>query len=228
MPTTSIPDSIVVCPKQYQTSEWGQQISNSDVWEGPMADLLALQADIKASYTTTQLTPTKGGHGRLVATLTTSDDPSKPPGPPTGDITIEVEWVELRLPVETNVAFNSVTPEQKANIRSVATSGKPWSDVDPIAGDATVHRKLYDILAKGTTEWSTGVPVVRQTTKNASGLAMGYAWYRDNPPVIVPRGGSGGSWQWMKTVDRRVRVGTDIQKVEEWTGSVDWDNTIYP
>ena len=41
-------------------------------------------------------------------------------------------------------------------------------------------------------------------------------------------GGSGGSWDWMKTVDRRTRVGADIQMIEEWMGSADWDSTLYP
>ena len=227
MATTSLSPNVIVCPKEYQTGDWGQTLSNSDVWEGPMDELRALQADIKSSYTTTQLTPTKGGHGKLTATLTTSPN-SGPPEAPKGDITIEVEWPELRQPVETNPAFNDFSAESKALIRKYAADGKKFSEIPMSFIDPTLAEKLFKLIASGTTEWSTGVPVVRRTTKNASSLAKGATWYRDTPPVSVPRGGSGGSWDWMKTVDRRTRVGADIQMIEEWMGSADWDSTLYP
>ncbi|MEI6491595.1 MAG: hypothetical protein WCO94_03520 [Verrucomicrobiota bacterium] len=225
MATTSLSPNIIVCPKEYQTGEWGQTLSNSDVWEGPMAELLLLQQDIKGSYTTTQLTPTKGGHGKLTATITTTPNSSEP-GAPKGDITIEVEWVELRLPIESNPAFAEVTPQYIAWAKMWAKD--PSTYTGPSLGEGTPVSKLATLLSTGPTEFSTGVPVVRRTTKNASNLAKGFAWYRDTPPVDVPRGGSGGSWEWMKTVDRRTRVGTDIQMIEEWTGSLKWDSTLYP
>ena len=134
MATTSLSPNIIVCPKEYQTGEWGQTLSNSDVWEGPMAELLLLQQDIKGSYTTTQLTPTKGGHGKLTATITTTPNSSEP-GAPKGDITIEVEWVELRLPIESNPAFAEVTPQYIAWAKMWAKD--PSTYTGPSLGEGT-------------------------------------------------------------------------------------------
>lgn len=217
---------MIVCPKEYQTSDWGNQSSVSDVWEGPMDELVAYQEEIKADYTTTQITPTKGGHGRLVATITAGD--GGPPAPPEGDLTIEVEWVELRLPVETNPAFSALSKPSKSLIRNYAAEGKLFSEIPMSFIDSELAEKLFNLIAGGTTEYSTGVPVVRQTTKNASAISHGWAWYRDTPPVSIPRGGSGETWEWLKTTDRRVKVGNDITQIEEWTGSVEWDADLYP
>lgn len=229
MSTTSDPASIITCPKEYQTSEWGQQISNSDVWEGPMADLIAKQNDIRSSYTTTQLSATKGGHGRLVATLTINSDGYTPSVSQIEGATIEVEWMELRKPTEAHPRYNSLTGEIKTKIRSGAISGVGYDKIGITVSGENAQKavELYGLLAGGTTEYSTGVPVVRRTTKNAFDLTVGWAWYKDNPPINVPMGGSGGSWDWMKTTDRRVRVGIDVQRIEEWTGAVEWSSALY-
>ncbi len=226
MATTSIPPSVIYTGKEYQTSDWGKQISDSDVWEGPVDELRALQSDIKRQYTTTGISRTKGGHGRLIATITT-DPADDNPGPPAGDTSIEVEWVELRLPVESNPKYKDLSAVNKAIIRKGAMEGKTWAELPPMAGDVAVGETLHAKIAAGTTEWSTGVPVVRRTTKNASNIEKGKAWFRDNPPVTVPKDGE-GEWEWLKTTDRRVKIGSDITQVEEWTGSEEWDHDHYP
>jgi len=220
MATTSTSPNVIVCPKEYQTSDWGQILSNSDVWEGPLNELLTLQHDIQKSYTTTQLVPTKGGHGKLTATISTSPGNALP-GPPQGDISIEVDWVELRLPVEKNPAFVHLSANEIANAKIWAENPDKYKG--PSFGTGTLVSYLATLLSIGTKDYVTGVPVVRRTTKNASGLGKGSAWYRDTPPVAIP-----GNWQWMKTVDRRTRVGADIQKIEEWTASIIWDSVLYP
>jgi hypothetical protein len=213
MPVTA---NMVVGPKEYQSSDWGKTLSISDVWEGPMADLIAHRDSIKTSYTRTSITPTKGDHGKLVATLETNSDGGSPTAP-AGDTNIEVEWMELRLPVETHEHFDSLTAEQKAQVRKAAETGSPLSPMGAVADE------LYDLIAGGTSSYSTGVPVVRKTTKNASNIAKGSAWFRDTPPVTIP-----GGWVFLKTADRRIRVGADIQKVEEWTGGKAVSDILYP
>ncbi|MFZ4774637.1 MAG: hypothetical protein ACOYM3_04695 [Terrimicrobiaceae bacterium] len=222
-----IGSKMVVCPKEYQTAEWGSQVGFSDVWEGPMSELIAYRDTIKSAYTTTQIAPTKGGHGRLVATISTVPGTGAVSAP-TGDIMIEVEWVELRLPVQSNPAFDELTELGKRNILNAATASPPVEFSALGLSGFESAEPLYKLILKGTTEWSTGVPVIRRTTKNASGISRGSAWYRDTPPVSVPRGGSGGTWEWMKTVDRRTKIGADIVQIEEWTGSETWDAILYP
>ena len=214
--------ALIVGPQEYSTSDWGKQKSISDVWEGPMDELITQQASIETSYTSTQITPTKGGHGKLTATLTFAPN-EDPPAVPTGDLTIEVEWVELRLPVETNPFFDDLTALNKAIIRKGALDGTAYSALPPMAGDLTTAEKLHELIAGGTTEWSTGVPVVRRTTKNASNITRGSAWFRDTPPVEPE-----GSWEYLKTADRRTKIGNDISQIEEWTGSAAWDADMYP
>ncbi len=222
MPTTSIPASVVYSGKEYETSEWGKQISDSDVWEGPVDDLRALQVDIKSQYTTTGISRTKGGHGRLVATITT-DPTDDNPGPPNGDTSIEVEWMELRLPVESNPYYSALSAAQKLSIRMAVNSGVPWAQLSLPGTVPETAVTLYNAMAAGTMDYSTGVPVVRRTTKNASAIAKGGAWYREDPPVTVP-----GEWEWLKTADRRAKIGSDITQIEEWTGSKEWDHNHYP
>lgn len=210
--------ALIQGPKEYQSSNWGKTLSVSDVWEGPYDELITHRDSIKGSYTSTLITPTKGGHGRLVATITNDPD-SGPPAPPAGDLTIEVEWVELRLPVESNSAFDSISAQDKAKIRKAAQNAEADSSVPAYSGLA---QKLYDLIYKGTTEFSTGVPVIRKTQKNRSNITRGSAWSRDTPPVSIT------GWQWLKTADRRTRVGNDIQQIEEWTGAKTWDADLYP
>lgn len=210
--------ALIQGPKEYQSSNWGKTLSVSDVWEGPYDELISQRDTIKESYTTTHITPTKGGHGRLVASLT-NDPETGEPAAPAGDLTIEVEWVELRLPVESNPAFDAISALDKAKIRKAAQNADADSTVPAYAGAA---QKLYDLIYKGTTEYSTGVPVIRKTTKNASNIARGTAWIRDEPPVTIT------GWEWLKTSDRRSKVGNDITQIEEWTGAIEWDADLYP
>jgi hypothetical protein len=182
-----------------------------------MDDLISYRDEIKTSYSRTSIVPTKGGHGKLTATLDVSaDDPENT----SGAVTIEVEWLELRKELQTNPAFKDLTAEECANAKKWADD--PAAYTGPSFGTGTALSKYAALLAKGVTSWSTGVPVVRRTTRNAGGLTNGTAWVRDTPPV-APTG-----WEWMKTADRRVRVGGDIQKIEEWTGAKEWDDTLYP
>ena len=217
--------SLITCPKEYGSAQWGAVTSISDVWEGPMSELLAHRDSIKSSYTTTQITPTKGGHGRLVASITIESPDGSTSGP-TGDDSIEVEWVELRLPVEKNHFFFNLTSETKAIIRKLATAGTKMDELATNITDGSdwaVVMALYELIAGGTSDYSTGVPVVRRTTRGAGSLAKGSAWYRDSPPVSIP-----GDWQFLKTCDRRTKVGGTIHRIEEWTGSALWDTDLYP
>ena len=66
--------ALITCPKEYSSSQWGAVTTVSDVWEGTMAELLAHRDSIMGAYTTTQISPTKGGHGRLVASKQETGD----------------------------------------------------------------------------------------------------------------------------------------------------------
>ena len=219
--------SLVVCPKEYRTDNNGHTSSVSDVWEGPMEELQTLQRSIARTYRSTNITPTKGGHGKLVASRQVGSDQ---PGDGTGEApsskdaaadSIEVEWMEGRAPVETHWNFAKLTPSE---IKTVKKSAEIQAEASGIfAGDnGEMMAKLYSLIVKGTTEYSYGFPVVRYTSRGCTGLANGKAWFRDEPPVVVP-----GKWQWLKTADRRTRVGDDVHRIEDWTGFVLLDETLY-
>ena len=216
--------ALITCPKEYSSSQWGAVTTVSDVWEGTMAELLAHRDSIMGAYTTTQISPTKGGHGRLVASITNESPGGGSPGP-TGDETIEVEWVELRLPVEKNSFFHDLTNETKGVIRKLATAGAKADELSVITdgSDWAIVFALYELIAGGTSDYSTGVPVVRRTTRGAGSLTKGSAWYRETPPATIP-----GDWEFLKTCDRRTKVGGTVHRIEEWTGSAQWDTDLYP
>ena len=124
--------------------------------------------------------------------------------------------MELRKPVGENPYFTDVTDADRATVRKALDE----PTTAPVFTGATL--KLYLLGLKGATEYSTGVPVVRRTTRNAGALARGTAWVRAAPPVTIP-----GSWEWLKTADRRNKVGADVQRYEEWTGAKEWDDDLY-
>lgn len=188
-----------------------------ETWTGPYALLETKQNAIGFSAKSTNLTP-DGPNGTLTITY---EIPAPEDYQFTGSqISIEVVWQELRKPVETAKYFADLTGKQVAAIKKLIDEGGE----EPSEGYTAAEIKLYNLLAKGTTEYNTGVPVVRRTTTRKSGnQGGGGAWMRDNPPVDVP-----GSWEWLKTADERRKDGRSFTLVEEWTAAEEWDKDLYP
>jgi hypothetical protein len=201
------------------TARSGRTITTTttQTWVGPHALLALKQAASEKYCTGTSLTPSAADGGTLTLVIETSYEiPEEEAALP--DPVIEVIWQELRLPVMQHPAFATITPERRKEIRKLAeTEGAEPPDV-------LLELYLYNLLAGGTTEYATGVPVVRRTTAKRNGdVGGGNAWFRDTPPVDVA-----GGWEWMKTADERRHDGTTYSQVEEWTGAEDWDSVLYP
>lgn len=190
-----------------------------EIWQGPYDLLAAKQLAVYRQAKSSMLTQ-DGPNGRLVLTYETpASGDYQFPG---GETITEVFWAELRKPVETHSAFATLTAASvlqiKKNVEQASGTGTPA----PPSSDPT-ETKLWNLLAKGTTEYSVGVPVVRRTkTKMAGNQGGGSAWKRESPPVSVP-----GKWEFMKTADERRRDGKTYTQIEEWTGAETWDETLY-
>ena len=200
------------------TSQNGTVITTVDTYTGPYETLKGLQTASMATAKTTSLTPTEAGEGKLDITIEIenegfSTDTKR-------SVSIEVVWQELRKPIETHKMFAKLSTKEIAEVRKLVEDGKPGPTT------AGVKQKLYDYLAKGVTEWVTGVPVVRRTTTKAFAssktMKAGSAWVRSAPPISLP------GWQFMKTSDERHKEKGSYTQIEEWTGAEEWDKGIYP
>ena len=188
----------------------------TETYSGPYAELRLLQDALASVRPATSLQPDQAGNAILTATREETYSPSTTEEPPPP--VIEVLWQELRLPVEQNPAFDILSPAQKKAVRAAAESeaGQEPEDIN--------EKKLYLLLAAGTTEYSTGVPVVRRTsTKRTGDEGGGGAWFRDTPPGSIPPG-----YEWLKTADERRSEDGSFTLVEEWTGATVWDPDLYP
>jgi hypothetical protein len=214
----SHPYAIITAPTEIATSDKGSITTTTHNWDGPIPLLETKQTQIASLYDTTKITSTGADWGRLSATVavtTTQTNPSP------GEETIEIEWVELRQPIQSHPGFEDMTTSDTVLIVNAAKEGKPLSQLNLInPGD--LCDRLYKYLAAGTTEYPIGIPVIRRTTPNARSLTNGGAYTRDTPPLEI------SGYQYLKTADRRTKVGTDITRVEEWTGSKEVDPFIYP
>jgi hypothetical protein len=205
----------IVQLRSVRTSQEGNTFTETQTFTGPYADLVAKQnANLGAKGT--NLEPTEANHGKL--TLTFESQTSDYHFDGRRETFTEVLWQELRKPVETNPCFKDMSEADIVAVKKAIENG------DPIPTEGELVAKLYNKLARGTTEWSTGVPVVRRTTTRVRGdLTGGKAWFRDDPPISVE-----GDWVWMKTVDERRRDGKSFTKVEEWQGAEEIDEDLYP
>ena len=201
------------------TSKSGQTITvtTTETWVGPHAMLARKQAAVWKFCVSTSLVPSAADSGTLTLVRETKYEiPAEEAALP--EPVIEVIWQELRLPVMQHPAFKDIPADRKKKIREKAeTEGaEPPTDAAEL--------KLYNLLASGTTEYATGVPVVRKTTAKRKGdVGGGEAWVRGTPPTEV-----GGTWEWMKSSDERRFDGTTFSQVEEWLGAKEWDDVLYP
>lgn len=208
---TQMRDSVV-------TSVSGKTVTRTitETWIGEYARLKSKQESSWKTSISTNLQPGDGGNGTLTIVREEKielQEEAELPEP-----TTEVIWQELRIPVTQHPAFKDLDAETVKKIRKDAESE------DGTAPTNEVELKLYNLLAKGVTEYATGVPVVRRnSTKRSGDAGGGNAWVRGNPPVDVS-----GSWEWMKTADERREDGDTFTLVEEWTGATQWDDTLYP
>ncbi|MEO5915559.1 MAG: hypothetical protein ABIS50_15100 [Luteolibacter sp.] len=200
------------------TSNDGTTLTEVETWNGPYSELKTKQLSVVLGVKGTNLVPTEADHGILTITrevdLSTTGDSTVP-----NQEIIEVLWPELRKAVETNLFFKDLTDAQIQSVKKSVAAGEAYSpEDDPVAA------KLWSKLARGNTEWSTGVPVVRRTTTKRTGKeTKGKAWYRDTPPVDVE-----GDWEFLKTVNETRRDGKSYTQTEEWTGAEKWDEDLYP
>lgn len=204
------------------TSVSGDTVTRTitETWVGPYDILKKKQEAVWRNVISTGLNPTAADGGQLTITreekiVSQSANNSLPPA------TTEVIWQELRLPIAQHPYFSTLTADQVRLIRAAAEGAEEEATLPPDAGP--VGAKLYSLLAAGTTEYATGVPVVRRTsTRRAGNAGGGNAWIRGNPPVNVA-----GDWDWLKTADERRKDGDTFTLVEEWTGAKEWDTDLY-
>ena len=196
------------------SSQDGTTVTTTETYTGPYAALASMQAGAIANAKSTSLVPTEAGEGRLEISYEGSPSESSTDS---NSVSIEVVWQELRKPIETHKMFRALAADRVAAVRKMAEDGL----IGPSSGGA--EQKLYEYLVRGVTEWVTGVPVVRRTTKKRTGsLKAGSAWHRGSPPVSI------GGFQFMKTADERHKEKGSYTQIEEWTGAEDWDSQLYP
>lgn len=194
-----------------------QTVTTTETWVGPHALLSRKQQAAWKNCKSTSLAPGAADSGTLTLTRERKyeipEDEAELPPP-----TVEVLWQELRVPVMQHPAFKDISPENKKKIREAAEKE------DSVPPTNEVELKLYNLLAAGTTEYATGVPVIRRNTTQRKGdVGGGNAWVRANPPEEVE-----GTWEYMKTSDERRQEGETFTQVEEWTGAKIWDPVLYP
>lgn len=217
----SIKGSGAIKMRDVLTANDGTTVTLTETWVGAYAELKTKLESIYRQCKSASLTPTEAGEGDLVITYEQQLVTSTTQRPPSVE-TIEVIWSELRQPVELAPAFKDLSAKEVKSIREAAEGTSDELRVSDENYD--IGAKLYALIAKGTTEWSTGVPVIRRTTTNVQGnIASGNTWYRDTPPRVPP-----GEWQFLKTVDERRQVGFRFDQVEEWMGATEWDEVLYP
>lgn len=188
--------------------------SITETWVGPYDQLRTKQIALITAATSTNLAPAEADTGILTITYETPP-PASGGGNQIEPPIIEVDWVELRKKLEDHTRYSGLAPADIAK-------AKAWAD-DPTKPKPTgTAAELADKLAKGQTEYSMAVPVIRRTTYSPTSLNSGGAWFRSAPPA------GAGSWQYLKTADRVSKQGTKYQRVEEWTGAKEWDPAIYP
>jgi hypothetical protein len=197
------------------TSDTGT--TTTQTWVGPYDLLFIKQTSEKSNCKSTNLVPGDADTGTLTLVYET-EPPSKTEEQDTP--TIEVEWVELRKKLEENAHFSGLSATDFANARKWADD--PDNYTGPSFGEGTALSKFATLLAKGVTEFSIAVPVVRKTTNSATSLTTGGAWFRSTPNPTVP------GWEFLKTADRVSKQGKKYQRTEEWTGAKSWDTDLYP
>lgn len=186
-----------------------------ETWNGPYKLLEAKQNEIGFKAKSTNLAP-DGPNGVLTITF---EIPAPEDFQFTGSQTsTEVVWQELRKPIEQHSMFKEMSKEDIALVKKAVENG------DPIPSEGELIAKLYEKLVRGTTEYVTGVPVVRRTkTRQSGNQGGGNAWFRQSPPVSVA-----GDWEWLKTADERRKDGRTFTQIEEWTAAKEWDKDLYP
>lgn len=195
--------------------------TTTEVWEGPIPELETKQNAVANTADTTSLATTEGGNGSLtISTSLPLPAPSNYPGTNEHQITIEVEWIELRKKLEEHPFFETVSDADRRKIAEAIANPNPSQSP---ALTETKAIALYTKLLRGQTEYSIAVPVVRRTNTRPSNLTAGNAWHRDNPPISIP-----GGWVFMKTANRISQTGRSFNRVEEWTGAKEIDEDIYP
>lgn len=203
----------------YSASD-GSTFTETQNYVGSYEDCLTKFKAVMRTAKGASISPTEAGEAQVTVTNEAEIENTTPSDP-----VIEVLWVELRKSVMENPAFANVPENVKKQIRDSAEKASDSSTpVQPPDFGSAPATKLWKLLASGTTEYSTGVPVVRRTTTRQSRIATpGGAWFRENPPVSVP-----GSWEWMKTVNELRKEGKTRTLTEEWTAATKWDHTLYP
>lgn len=214
----SIKGSGTVKLKSTVTSQEGTVVTTVETYTGPYDALVAQQAAVIATAKATSLTPTEAGEGKLDITTEIENEGFSMESK--RSVSVEVIWQELRQPIETHKIFKDIAAKRKAEIKKMVDDAKAEHPTEKL------EKLLYNYLANGTTEWVTGVPVVRRTTTKAFAssktMRSGSAWVRGAPPISVP------GFEFMKTADERHKEKGSYTQIEEWTGAWMWDPNLYP
>jgi len=203
------------------TSKETGTLTTTRSYTGPYAELVALQADIRALASTTTLTPTDAGQAKLDATY--ADDTSGGEGTQEPEPTYEIDWATLTRAIETHPLFatlpiadlNWVRKEIAENANFATLSGVAYEE-DELA------LQLYTKLARGQTDYNIATPIVRATTYHTAIPTSQGAWFRDEPPIKPT-----GTWEYLKTADRVTKQGRIYTRTQEWSGAKTWDPDIY-
>ena len=174
-----------------------------------------------------------GGSGEMTVVLTPA---------PIEDYTfennevLEVEWLEVSKKLEEHPFF------LKAEFVNGATNGTAAltaDDLDKIAawknasgvtdrvaawGTLSANAKIFvNYLKVGVDSYVQYAPVARRTTKYSAAPTLGKCGRRSNPPAAIKIDG----YEYLKTADRLTKDRT-WTRVEEWTGALYVDHTLYP
>jgi hypothetical protein len=220
-------------------------------WEGPASAVLAkylsnCTAQTGSAYTYDQVDfRDENGKGVLIARQAASSVNSL------GGTGITEVWelygMEVTRPVETHPRFNAITPARVVEIKAGIGMSPPWSKAFLNIAASSEEEKLYDLLAKGATDYNATAFLLRKTettssrgTVTASVAGIGYVYTATAiaPPstfraAIGSIQGNDGTatglpGDWLKRPSQVRQIGPGkYQIITEWLWAVRWSAILY-
>ncbi len=185
---------------------------------------------------TADLQRTKGGMGLLTVTVRDSSSSRWIDTDGDREIVYEVEMAQIEKPILAHTDFKAYAGQIEMWRASAAGVRAALKYTNADGDDVALQGKALDaarLLLKGVESYLVFPPVLRRTTKDPrrprkafSGIG-GKCGQIVRPPTKLT-GMVAGSWKWLKTADRAQQAsGGGSERVEEWTGADEWDETLY-
>lgn len=219
-----------------------ETVSRTIVLQGPYDALNAMLPARKSYFeglrvATAELVREKGGMGKLTVTGTRPrTGGGSTPDPDGNELVYEVEMAQLEKPLMSHPDFGAYADQIELwrNAEPAMRVQFKYFDADhQEAGLNGNALKAAQLILKGVESYLVFSPVCRRTTRSedaavdAFGKIGGNCGKKERPPAVL-LSLVAGQWQWLKTADRVQETSKGgSERVEEWTGADEWDDTLY-